>query len=451
MHPQVDRFSAWLSGLCRTRPIRPGDDLEAQLGNAGTEPIELDWMSRTDLAPRDAVEWSPDEVEHGCAVGDYQGRPVLAGSVNGRPVVVERSQAGEMRLLTSTFAPGETVLSGGDGTFIPDRLGPKRTESVAGAIFEVHDGLYNGQIVEVLRTPGSDDFQIRDVERDAAGGVETVKPGAIVKPAREGSAAFVDWATMLPAGTSPEAAPAIAFPDGGKPKTVPKTAATAGSPVKEFPKSGLVEIGKDAERKFYIPVLVRTQTVENTVGGTNVQDNLAEIVHAEYRPSTPGVWGEGTLVLQGKPGAKDEADGPAVKYDAHNGRWVSPEEYRKAVDHFVHETMEAVDQGIMICFQDKMDDALSLQMESFRRQVRDLTRQAIANEITEAKFQEGVAKILSDIGKKGEDARYRDRADSQISWTRASQVITPLITLTMGAVGMYLIERYRSANLAATP
>lgn len=446
----TDRFSAWLAELCQTRPKRPGDDLEAQLGDTGAEPIELDWMSRTDLAPMGAVEWSADEAEHGCAVGRIEGRRVLAGSVNGRPVVVERSQAGEMRLLTSTFAPGETVLSGGDGTFIPDRLGPKRTESLAGATYEVHDGTYDGRIVEVLRTPGSDDFRIRDVERDA-GGVETVKPGAIVKPAREGGAAFVDWATMLPAGTSPEAAPAIAFPNGGRPKTITKTAATAGSPVKEFPKSGLVEIGKDAERKFYIPVLARTQKVEQTLGGTNVEDNPAEIVYAEYRPSTPGVWGEGTLVLEDKPGVKDRTEGPAVKYDAHNSRWVSPEEYRKAVDHFVHETMEAVDQGIMICFQGTLDDALALQMESFRRQVRDLTRQAIANEITEAKFQEGVAKILSDIGKKGEDARYRDRADSQISWTRVSQVVTPLITLTMGAVGMYLIERYRAANLAATP
>lgn len=366
----TDRFSAWLSGLCGTRANRPEDDLEAQLGDTGTAPIELNRISRT--------------------------------------------------------------------------------ESLAGVTYEVLDGTYDGRAVEVLRTPGTDDFRIREVERDASG-VETVRPGAIVKPAREGGTEFIDWAIRLPAGTSPAADPAIVFPNGDKPKTVTKTAATAGSPIKEFPKSGLVEIGKDAERKFYIPILVRTQKVENTAGGTNIQDNPAEIVHAEYRPATPGVWGEGTLVLQGKPGAKEEADGPAVKYDAHNGRWVSPEEHRKAVDMFVHETMEAVDQGIMICFQDKLDDALALQLESFRRQVRDLARQAIANEITEAKFQEGVAKILSDIGKKSEDTKYRNRADSQINWTRVSQVVTPLITLTMGAVGMYLIERYRAANLAATP
>ncbi len=172
-----------------------------------------------------------------------------------------------------TFAPGKSeILSGGDGTFIPDRLGPKRTESLAGTTFEVKP--------EPTRRPhrrGAADSRLRrlpdqEVDRDASG-AETVKPGAIVKPAREGSAAFVDWVTMLPNAASPEAAPAIAFPDGDKPNTIPKTAATAGSPVKEFPKSGLVEIGKDAERKFYIPVLARTQKVEHTVAGTSIQDN----------------------------------------------------------------------------------------------------------------------------------------------------------------------------------
>ncbi|WP_225769724.1 hypothetical protein [Inquilinus sp. Marseille-Q2685] len=445
----TDRFSAWLAELCQTRPKRPADDLEAQLGHTGTEPIELDWMSRTDLAPMSAVEWSTDEVEHGCAVGRYQDRPVLAGSVNGRPVVVERSQAGEMRLLTSTFAPGETVLSGGDGIFIPDRLGVKRTESVAGATFEVHDGTYNGRIVEVLRTPGTDSFQIREVERDASG-AETVRPGAIVRPARTNSAEFVDLVTRLPDASSPEAAPVMAFPDGDKPNTISKAKATTGSPIKEFPKSGLVEIGKDEDRKFYVPVLVRMQRDEDAAGGAGVQDEPPKIVYAEYRPSVPGIWGEGTLVLRRELGSGAK-EGPAVKYDAHNGRWVSPEEYRKAMDQFVDATMKAVDQGIMICFRDAMDGALALQMEAFRSQVRNLARQAIANDITEDKFQEGVAKVLSEIGKKGEDTKYRNRTDSQINWTRVSQVVSPLIAITMGAVSMYLIQQYRAERLAAAP
>lgn len=458
MATSVDKLSAWLSQLCGTRHVRPADDLEAQLGNTRPEPeadaIELEWISRADLAPISAVEWNNDEVENGCTVGRLDdARRVLAGSVHGRPVVVERAQNGEMRLLTSTFAPGEKVLSaGGSGAFIPDRLDPKGTESLPDdGTYEVYDGTYDGQLVEVLRRPGSDGFWIKEVERDGSGAVMRVKPGAIVKPAREGSAEFVDWAIRLQDASSSEAVPAIAFSNRDQPSTITKAKATTGSPVKEFPKSGLVEIGKDDDRKFYIPVFVRTQKVENTAGGTRSQDNPAEMVHAEYRPSTPGVWGEGTLVLQRKPGSKDVPDGPAVKYDAHNGRWVSPAEHRKAMDQFVHATMVAIDQGITICFKEEMDGALALQLESFRSQVRDLARQAIANEITEAKFQEGVSKILSDIGKKGEDSKYRDRADSQISWTRVSQVVTPLITLTMGAVGMYLIERYRAANLAGTP
>ncbi|TSD88656.1 hypothetical protein FFK22_011390 [Mycobacterium sp. KBS0706] len=456
MATSVDRLSAWLSQLCGTRQIRPADDLEAQLGSTGPEPeanaIELQWISRTDLAPISAVEWS-NEVENGCTVGRLdEARRVLAGSVHGLPVVIERARNGEMQLLTSTFEPGEKVLSAGsDGAFIPDRLDPKGTESLPNdGPYEVYDGTYGGRLVEVLRRPGSDSFRIREVERDDSGAVTRVKPGAIVKPAREGSAEFVDWAIRLPDASS-ELAPAIAFSNKDQPNTITKAKATTGSPVKEFPKSGLVEIGKDDDRKFYIPVFVRTQKVENTAGGTRIQDNPAEMVHAEYRPSMPGVWGEGTLVLQRTPASKDQTDGPAVKYDAHNGRWVSPAEHRKAVDEFVHATMVAIDQGITICFKQEMDGALALQLESFRSQVRDLARQAIANEITEAKFQEGISKILSDIGKKGEDSKYRDRADSQISWTRASQVVTPLITLTMGAVGMYLIERYRAANLAGTP
>ncbi|MFE0752526.1 hypothetical protein ACFW16_01130 [Inquilinus sp. NPDC058860] len=446
MTAMTDRFSAWLAGLCGTRTIRPEDDLEAQW-----EAIELDRISRMNLAPVDNVTWG-DEVEDGCRVGTLQGRRVVEGTVDGRQVVIERSQTGEMRLLTSTLEAGESVLSGGTGTFIPERLAPKARESLPNDdTYEVYDGVYNGRLVEVLRAPGSDSFRIKEVERDGSGAVTLVKAGALVKPARAGSAEFVDWVTVLPATPLSAGASAIAVPDGEKPKTVTKAKATTGSPIKEFPKSGLVEIGKDENRKFYIPVHVRTRKVENTLGGPRVQDDPAELVYAEYRPTAPGIWGEGTLVLESKPGAKDEADGPAVKYDAHNGRWVSPEEYRKAVDHFVHATMEAVDQGIMICFKDKIDDALALQMEAFRSQVRDLSRQAISNEITEAKFQEGVSKILSDIGKKGEDTKYRNRSDQQINWTRVSQVVSPLIALTMGAVSMYLIQQYRADRLAAAP